>query len=393
MIKLNKSCTMNCHIYCLQRCLSIPKQNSKLPRPFSMATTLFDIHPAIIQTQILPRLDGPSLLSTATTSKYFYQLCAHEDLWSHICKSIWPSITDPRLHEIISTFPAGHRSFFQDSFPALVADIYNQDSLHLSRSSHPWPSQLISAVDIRYQDEIIYSRLEFTDTSDEFLSSVLRITLNNDLKSKPGPGILGSIDLKVDEFAGADEATFSHLEESLSLNWILIDPTRKRAGNLSSIKPISTRQGWITNQTYLVYAIVLPGCDPNKVVQCRIQVVLAVAAGGVGLHVKEVMLELLDLDFRRLKGRDFLVISQGALSEEHNVRRKMVTSEESRCHYREFKRMVINSISDMRGKIQSSNDELQSNIVITLCHSILQRSFNLLKVQILCIFNYSSKNI
>ncbi|KAI3508775.1 hypothetical protein L1887_23789 [Cichorium endivia] len=313
-----------------------------------MATIISDIYPAIIQTHILPRLDGPSLLSTATTSKYLHQLCAHEDHWSHICKSIWPSITDPRLEDIISSFPAGHRSFFQDSFPALVTDINNQNSLHLNRSSHPRPSQLISAVDIRYQDEIIYSRVEFTDTSDDFLSSVLRITLNNDLKSKPGPGILGSINLNVDEFAGADEATFSHLEESLSLNWILIDPTRKRAGNLSSIKPISTRQGWMTNQTYLVYAIVLPGCDSNKVVQCRIQVVLAVAAGGVGMYVKEVMLELLDLDFRRLKGRDFLVISQGALSEEHNVRRKMVTNEESRCRYREFKRMAINSISDMR---------------------------------------------
>ncbi|KAI3508781.1 hypothetical protein L1887_23795 [Cichorium endivia] len=357
-----------------------------------MTTTLSDIHTAIIQTHILPQLDGPSLLSTATTSKYFHELCAHEDLWPHICKSLWPSITDPRLDDIISTFPACHRSFFQDSFPALVTDVNHQNHIHLNRSSHPLPPQLISAVDIRYQDELIYSRVEFTDTSDDFLSSVLRITLNDDLKSKPGPGILGSINLKVDEFSGADEATFSHLEESLSLNWILIDPPRKRAGNLSSIKPISARQGWITNQTYLVYAIVLPGCDPNEVVHCRIQVVLAVAAGGVGLHVKEVMLELLDLGFRRLKGRDFLVISQGALSEEHNVRRKMVTSEESRCRYREFKRMVINSVSDMRGKIQSSNHELQSNIV-TLCQSLLQRSFNLLKVQILCIFNYSSKNI
>ncbi|CAH1443864.1 unnamed protein product [Lactuca virosa] len=338
-----------------------------------MATTFSDVHPSIIQTHILPRLDGLSLFSTAAASSYLQHLCTDENLWSHICKSTWPSIADPRLHDIISTFSAGHRSFFQDSFPALVTDVNHQNHLHdLNCSSHRSPSQLISAVDIRYQNDIIYSIAEFTETTDEFLSSPLRIKLNHDLESKHAPGILRSINLNVDEFAGADEATVSHLEESLSLNWIIIDPTQKRAGNISSIKPIGVRQGWMTNQTYLVYAIVLPGCDPNKMVQCRIQVVLAVAAGGVGLHVKEVMLELMDLDFCRLKGRDFLVSIQGALSEENNVRRKMVDAEESRRRYQVFKRISINSHSDMPSKIQSNVQELQSNIG-TLCRCLFTK--------------------
>ncbi|XP_052623733.1 F-box protein At2g27310-like [Lactuca sativa] len=352
-----------------------------------MATTFSDVHPSIIQTHILPRLDGLSLSSTAAASSYFQHLCTDENLWSHICKSTWPSIADdPRLHDIISTFSAGHRSFFQDSFPALVTDVNHHNHLHdLNCSSHRWSSQLISAVDIRYQNDTIYSKVEFTDTTDEFMSSVLRIKLNHDIESKHAHGILRSINVNVDEFAGADEATVSHLEESLSLNWIIIDPTQKRAGNISSIKPIGVRQGWMTNQTYLVYAIVLPGCDPNKMVQCRIQVVLAVAAGGVGLHVKEVMLELMDLDFCRLKGRDFLVIIQGALSEENNVRRKMVDAEESRRLYQVFKRISINSHSDMQStKIQSNVHELHSNIG-TLCRCLLQRLFHLMKVRIQCI--------
>ncbi|KAI3758247.1 hypothetical protein L6452_05801 [Arctium lappa] len=291
------------------------------------STTLADIHPHIIQTHILPRLDGPSLFSSASS---FLQ--ADDDLWKDVCNSTWPSITHPRLHHLISTFPAGYRSFFHDSFPVLVTHPRTSSS----KSHHPCPYELISAIDIRYQNHLIFSRLEITDTTTHhFLSSAFRIELNND----PIPGNFQSIDLKVDELAGADQETLSHLNESLTLNWILIDPTLKRAGNLSSIKAVSARQDRMTNETLLRYVTVLPGREPNEVVQCRIQVVLGAGKGGLGLHVKEVTLKLQDLDCSCLNGREFLVVTQGALLEENNVKRKVVGDEEGGKMYLEFKQM------------------------------------------------------
>ncbi|KAI3705513.1 hypothetical protein L1987_75752 [Smallanthus sonchifolius] len=308
-----------------------------------MATSLSDIHQDIIQTHILPRLDGRSLSTTATVSSSLHALASDHNLWSQISRCTWPSITHPRVDDVISTFPDGHRSFFEDSFPSLITEINHRDRYHSKStlklpdcsSCNTWPSQLISAVDIRYQTDVIYSNVQFTDITTEFMSSEIQINLNKDATGN-------RINLEVDELAGVDESKFSHVKESLTLNWILIDPSLKRAGNLSSIKPISVKKDWVTNETLVQYVIVLRGCDPNEMVQYRIQVVLGVGDFGEGLHVKEVVMKLMDLDSYWLNGRDFLVISQRAISGENNVRRKVVDDEfrwKSRREFKEMKRM------------------------------------------------------
>ncbi|KAJ9545385.1 hypothetical protein OSB04_025092 [Centaurea solstitialis] len=309
-------------------------------------TNLTNIHPHIIQTHILPHLDGPSLSNAAAASSYLQTLCSDEHLWADVSASTWPSITHPRVQNLISTFPSGHRAFFHDAFPALVTSV-NHRNLHRtlsksqtddeSGSDHPWPAELVSAVDIRYKDDLIFSTVEFTDTTNDFLSPAFRVELKNDVVNRNGD--FGSIDLKVDELAGADQETLLHLKESVTLNWILIDPTLKRAGNLSSIKAIGARQDWMSNETHLRYVVVLPGCGPNDVVQCRIEVVLGAGKGGVGLHVKEVTLKLQDMDCSCLSGREFLVITQGALLEENNVKRKVVDDEEREKMYQRYKQM------------------------------------------------------
>nr|GEW67642.1 F-box protein At2g27310-like [Tanacetum cinerariifolium] len=85
--------------------------------------SLTDINLNIIQTHILPRLDGSSLTNTSAVSSELQSLCSDDDLWSPISKSTWPSITDPRVDNIISTFPGGHRSFYKDSFGALFTEL------------------------------------------------------------------------------------------------------------------------------------------------------------------------------------------------------------------------------------------------------------------------------
>ncbi|PWA88545.1 F-box domain, cyclin-like protein [Artemisia annua] len=307
------------------------------------STSFEDIHPDIIQKHILPLLDGPSLSNTSSVSSYLQFLCSDHNLWSHVSKSTWPSITDPRVDDVISTFPSRHRSFYNDSYPSLITDVVKHPNLsydscstskkdislscYLNSSCH----KLISAVDIRYQDDIIYSQVKVTDVSANNMSSRFEILL---------PGISQTIDLTVDEVAGADKATLLRLKESLTLNWILIVPALKRAGNYSSIKPVSVKQDWATNETHVRYVTILPGRDPNEIVKCRIHVALGVGKRGVGLHAKEVMLKLEDLDCHCLNGRDFLVVMQRAIMEENYVKRKVIVDDEERCKcYKVFKNL------------------------------------------------------
>ncbi|GJV86276.1 F-box protein-like protein [Tanacetum coccineum] len=294
-------------------------------------TSFEDIHPDIIQTRILPLLDGPSLSNTSYVSHNLQSICSDHHLWSRISKSTWPSIIDPRVDDVISTFPSRHRSFYNDSYPSLITEIQHSNlsyscstskkdtsSCYLNSSCH----KLISAVDIRYQDNVIYSQVQFTDMSANDLSSGLEIEL---------PGISQTIDLTIDEIAGADKATLLDLKESLILNWILIDPALKRAGNYSSIKPVSVKSDWATNETHVRYVTILPGRDPNEILKCRIHVALGVGKRGVGLHAKEVTLKLEDLDGNCINGRDFLVVMQRAIMEENYVKRKVIVDEEERC--------------------------------------------------------------
>ncbi|XP_076920485.1 putative F-box protein At2g36090 [Bidens hawaiensis] len=326
-----------------------------------MTPTLADIPPDIIRNHILPRLDGRSLSTVATASSDLNTLCSDNNLWSHICMCMWPSITHPRVHAIISTFSNGHRSFFQDSFPSLITDV-NDSNCYPSISNLKQPdclSQLISAVDIRYQTDIIYSTVQFTDTTTDFISSELHIKLTED------HGISRHIDMKVGVLAGLDKAIFAHLKESVTLNWILIDSNLKRAGNLSSIKPTIVKRDWVSKDIILNYVTVLPGsCDPNETVECRIQVTLGV---GQKLHVKEVSMELLNMDTCWLNGRDFLVVSQRAILGENSVRRKVVDDKERRESKEDVKEMNSQIIRELARK---EEDEKRKSDTIRMDHII-----------------------
>ncbi|KAK9070281.1 hypothetical protein SSX86_010681 [Deinandra increscens subsp. villosa] len=349
-----------------------------------MATTLRDIHPDIIRQHLLPKLDGRSLSSAATASSDLHALCSDEALWADISKSTWPSITHPRVNRLISTFPAGHRSFFQDSFPDLFTDVTRHQSYSFTSkqpdgatSSYPTSSEpFISAVDIRYQNDVVYSKVQFTEATIDFLSSALRVEVNDDptrIQSGSGqsPGISRPIDLKVDDLSGADEATLSHLKDSLKLSWIVIDPTRKRACNLSSVKAVSARQDWMSNETVVRYVTVLPGVDPDEMVQCKIEVVLGVSSDG--LHVKHVVLKVMDLKCRCLNGREFLVIIKGAFLEENNVRRKVMDDKKRWRSYIELKEVKREKKVRERIEEERRDNEVKMNyvfILVSFCFSI-----------------------
>ncbi|KAK3017192.1 hypothetical protein RJ639_007843 [Escallonia herrerae] len=291
------------------------------------ATEFSTVHPDIIQAHILTRLDGPTLASASAASPLLHALCTEEKLWTDISNSTFPSTDHPRLCQVISTFPDGHRSFFSDAFPTLNNNHRLSSAQH--RRSTP-ASELISAVDIHYQNQLIFSKVEVTEaTSEWFTCSPFRLDLLDQKETVPTPV----------KFEADDNTCRLNLEKNMILSWVIIDPTRKRAVNLSTRKPVSVQKHWLTGEVQLKYATVIAGdgkTEAAEFIQCNAVITCGGKEGGE-LRVSEVSLQLQDMDGKSLSGKDTLVILQGAMDGE---RRKSKEGEEKERYeeYLEMKR-------------------------------------------------------
>ncbi|CAL5352563.1 unnamed protein product [Camellia sinensis] len=284
--------------------------------PHGGATNISAVHPDIIQTHIFTRLDGPTIASAACASSHLHAISADEKLWRDICHHTWPSTAEDLVHRLISTFPAAHRSFYYDSFPTLHHRRPNNRRRH--RQGPPPTSELISAVDIRYQDRLVISKTHETETvSGWFKCSPFRVDLLDPKETVPSPA----------KFQGGEDACQSDLEENLTLSWILIDPTRKRAANFSSLRPVSVTRHWLSGDFQVRFATILAGDRRDEFVQCGAVVTCDGKEGGE-LQVKEVSLLMEDMDGKNLNGKDSLVILQEAM--EGGERRKKRGEERER---------------------------------------------------------------
>ncbi|XP_009767269.1 putative F-box protein At2g36090 [Nicotiana tabacum] len=316
------------------------------------AAEFSDLHPDIIEDHILPRLDGPTLASTSCSSTTLHHLCSDNHLWSRICHSTWPSTATPRVSHVISTFPdSGHRTFFAQSFSLPLSDdkqIHDLESVDLKRVLHAininpyhlfcictydpsrkqWiqlsssvyaremnsvassniincsspPLELISAVDIHYKEKVVFSKVQETETTTSWFQCwPFRIDMID-----PKDVILTTIKHP------NDDDTCTDLIEDMTLSWILINPIGRRAINLSSFKPVSVQRHWLTGEVQVRFTSILTDDQKRGHVQCEI----VVTCGGseVGeMEVREVSLEVEDMDGTHLNGRESLVILQRAL--------------------------------------------------------------------------------
>ncbi|GJX98373.1 F-box protein-like protein [Tanacetum coccineum] len=254
-----------------------------------------DIHEDIIKTNILTRLDGQTLAAAGCASSQLQSLCSDHKLWSDICSSNWQSTNDPLVTNIISNFPSSYRSFYSDVFPSPT-------NCHLSVTSVPPTTQIISSVDLKYNDKLIFSKVESTNTtpSDWFQTSPFRIDL-----LEPKELISSTMKLSNDQ-----DILLSNLENHMTLSWIMIDPTQNRAVNLSSVKPVSVQRNWLTTDIELTFAIVMKH-DHNQYINCNILVTCGVKQGGEEVNVSGVSLTIVDMDGKCLSGKDSMVILQG----------------------------------------------------------------------------------
>lgn len=291
--------------------------------------------PDIIETHILTRLDGQTLVAAAGTSSHLHSLCAQEKLWQHICSSTWPSSNDPRVRTLVSSYPGGgHRSFFSHSFPVLDCQkqpskrIHDDDSLLVTE-------QIISAVDLYYRNDPVFSRVTENETvTGWFQFPPFRIDLVDAKDSVPTTKI---------PFVSEANILFEELEKNLTLSWIIIDSSRNRAVNLSSRWPVSVRQDWLTSDLHVKYAVVIAaggnqrwGLFPaRECVECEVMVTLGgrEKKGEEMLCVKEVNMQMKDMEGRNLSGKDGLVILQGVME---SGKRKNGRREEVKERYEEF---------------------------------------------------------
>ncbi|KAM7528162.1 hypothetical protein LguiB_031572 [Lonicera macranthoides] len=137
-------------------CSSISSTSGK-----GRCTSVSAIHRDILKTHILTRLNGPTLNSTTWSSTLLYALCTEQKLWKNMCDSTWFTTT----------------------------------------------SELISAVDIRYKNNLICSKVEITETvTSAFLAPQLWIDLLDRKETMPVPV----------KFEGDNHNFLNLLEESIS---------------------------------------------------------------------------------------------------------------------------------------------------------------------------------
>lgn len=275
-------------------------------------TPITTIHPDIIQSHILNRLDGPTLAATSCASAELLSLCSEDLLWRQICNSAWPASAHAAVRDAIAAFPSGHRSFYSDSFPSAHRSGESKAAAAASETS-----ELISAVDIYCDEELVYSKAMTTETlSGWFRSSPFRIDL---LPHKETVATPLMFDLEL-------------AKERLRISWILIDPSKKRAVNIASMKALEAQRHWLTEEIQLRFATVVGS------VQCAVVVNCGGKEGGE-LQLREVCMQVEDIEGKILTGLDSLGILETVME---GQRCKSDTKMEERI-YDTFLKLKIHS--------------------------------------------------
>ncbi|EYU36048.1 hypothetical protein ABFS82_14G231100 [Erythranthe guttata] len=290
-------------------------------------TPITDIHTDVIRTHILNRLDGPTLAAASCASQQLLSLCNEDHLWKDICNSTWPSTTNPAVGDAISAFPSGHRSFYSDSFSCLARQPSGKAGAYGGQA--PETAELISAVDIYYDGELVYSKVVGTETlSLWYLGSPFRIDLMEPKETVATPLM----------FDGDDGACMGLAEERLRVSWILIDPSKGRAVNVASLKAVEARRHWLTEDIHLRFATVVDGGGDGEAVQFAV-VVTCGGKEGRELQVREVSMQAEDLEGKILTGLDTLEILDAAMVGP----RRRCDGETEKEMYRKFLRMKVQS--------------------------------------------------
>lgn len=309
-------------------------------------TTIGEVHTDVIESHVLTKCDGASLACAASTSHLLRKLCYKESLWEDICNSTWSSIKDPLVRKTISNFPGGYRAFFSDAFPVI-----RSNPSRCKCRYEGTVSELISAVDIHYGDDQVFSKVIVTNTDDKsFLNFSFWVDLLENKETVKIP-------LK---FEGDDNKCMLGVEQNLKLSWILIDPIKNRAVNVSSFRPVSVQPSWNGFDIQVIFATILSGDydgdDSSELVECRVAATFG-CKNGKNVKFKELILYMEDMQMRRLSGKKCLRI----------LEETMVSGERKKGNGGEMKEIYEKYLDSKRKKMEGKKrKEKRLNLVYRL---------------------------
>ncbi|OEL34764.1 hypothetical protein BAE44_0004220 [Dichanthelium oligosanthes] len=268
------------------------------------ATTIEDLHADVLGCA-LRRLDGRSLAAASCATAGLRALAADPDTWRALCLAEWPSLALPLPgnRRLLAAIPP--RRLFAYAFPFPSADAA-APGVSGGEGELGLPGELVSAVDVYHRGAPLLSRVVETPASSPwFLGSPFRVEAverkGPDAAAAPSPG-------------------------ELELSWVVVDPARGRAVNVSSRRPVSVDRHWYTGETLVRFAVVLGGCKFEATVAC------AEGSGRVG----EVSLAVEDADGAAVSGEGTLRLLAAAMEAPRRGGER--EPEEAKRRYQEFVR-------------------------------------------------------
>lgn len=121
-----------------------------------------------------------------------------------------------------------------------------------------------------------------------------------------------------------DDDTCQGLGERLRLSWIVVDSAARRAVDVSSGRAVEVRRHWLSGEVEVRFATAV-----ETAALCSV-----VVRWGAGMrHIREVSLQMEDVDGAQMNGKESLVILQKLLEGERREGKKVQESGEG---YREF---------------------------------------------------------
>ncbi|KAL8094299.1 hypothetical protein AgCh_035993 [Apium graveolens] len=229
-------------------------------------------------------------------------------------------------------FSGGYRSFFSDSFPLL-----GPNSCQGSYKGQVRTTELISAVDIYYGNESVYANVIASNTDNtRFLESQFCVELLDKEETA---------EIAI-EYDGDENKCMLDVEKNLRLSWIVIHPTLKRGGNVSSLRPVSVQPYWDGSGIEVRYATILSGYNrgihTTEFVECRIVAIFG-CVEGTNMELKELSLCVVDMYRTRLNGEKSLRILTEAMQ---RGKRKKANGEENDVYlkYMDLRRKKIDEL-------------------------------------------------
>jgi hypothetical protein len=261
-----------------------------------VTTTIEDLHTDVL-ARALRRLDGRSLAAASCATSGLRALVADPETWRALCLAEWPSLAG------LDAVPP--RRLFADAYPFPSPDAGGGPA-DASLFDLELPGRLISAVDVYRGGRPLLSLVVETPASSSwFLGSPFRVDAVE--RRKP-----------------PEEAAASSSPAELELSWVVLDPARGRAVNVSSRRAVAVDRHWYTGETLVRFAVVLGGCKFEAVVACA----------ELGGRVTEVSLAVEDADGAAVAGEGALRLLAAAMEAPKRGGEREL--EEARRRYHEF---------------------------------------------------------